>query len=75
MGNTQVSQPTVIQRRAAAVRARFEAEGVTLAQWSRERGFAYGTVKQVITGNRPCKRGQSHKIAVALGIKDAPPCL
>lgn len=73
MGDARVSQPTQMQRRAADARARLEAEGVNLAEWSRERGFNYSTVKQVILGNRPCKRGQSHKIAVALGIKDPPP--
>jgi gp16 family phage-associated protein len=62
-----------MQLRATALRARLVADGVNLAEWSRNRGFAYSTVKQVITGKRPCKRGQSHKIAVALGIKEPPP--
>ncbi|WP_422058640.1 DNA-binding protein [Sphingomonas sp.] len=62
-----------MKRRVAAVRARFEAEGISFADWSREKGFAYSTVKAVLTGNRQCRFGESHKIAVALGLKDPPP--
>lgn len=62
-----------MKRRVAAVRARFEAEGVSFADWAREKGFAYSTVKAVMSGDRQCRFGESHKIAVALGLKDPPP--
>jgi len=32
-------------------------------------GFNVTLVHEVLTGRRPCKRGQSHNIAVALGMK------
>jgi len=43
--------------------------GITIAQWSRDNGFSETLVHEVLTGRRPCKRGQSHNIAVALGMK------
>ena len=62
-----------MKRRVAVVRARFEAEGISFADWARDHGFAYSTVKAVMTGKRQCRFGESHKIAVALGLKDPPP--
>jgi len=43
--------------------------GITIAQWSRDNGFSETLVHEVLTGRRPCRRGQSHNIAVALGMK------
>jgi len=34
-----------------------------------DNGFSETLVHEVLTGRRPCKRGQSHNIAVALGMK------
>lgn len=48
---------------------RFRAEGVTIAHWSAQRGFNASLVYSVIKGRRKCLRGQSHRIAVALGLK------
>jgi len=73
MADARVSQLTQMQLRAAAVRERFKAEGINLAQWAREHDLDYGLVKVVITGNRRCNYGKSHRIAVALGLKDPPP--
>lgn len=51
------------------VRTVFEDSGVSVAEWARARGFSTSLVYQVLEGRRKCLRGQSHQIAVALGIK------
>jgi gp16 family phage-associated protein len=51
------------------VRAVFEDSGISVAEWARARGFSTSLVYQVLEGRRKCLRGQSHQIAVALGIK------
>ncbi|WP_373422980.1 DNA-binding protein [Sphingomonas kyeonggiensis] len=62
--------PDDIAVRAGRVRARLAAEGVNVSEWARGRGFNPRLVHAILDGGRPCRRGQSHKIAVALGIKD-----
>lgn len=47
----------------------FELSGTSVAEWARTRGFSAGLVYQVLEGRRKCMRGQSHQIAVALGLK------
>lgn len=47
--------------------------GVSIAEWARANGFSSGLVYQVLEGKRKCVRGQSYRIAVALGIKDGNP--
>lgn len=54
---------------ASHVKALFEETGTSVAEWARMRGFSTGLVYQVIEGNRKCLRGQSHRIAIALGLK------
>lgn len=51
------------------VRAVFEDGGISVAEWARAKGFSTSLVYQVLEGRRKCLRGQSHQIAVALGIK------
>ncbi|MCL8381774.1 DNA-binding protein [Xanthobacter aminoxidans] len=50
-------------------KARFEAEGISVREWARDRGFSPRTVYAVLNGQLKAKRGVSHRIAVALGIK------
>lgn len=59
----------------AAVRARFEASGTVVAEWARQHGFRENMVHQVLAGRGKWKRGETHRIAVALGLKQevAPP--
>lgn len=48
----------------------FRKRGVSIATWARQNGVSQALVYQVLRGNHvPC-RGQSHKIAVLLGIKN-----
>lgn len=53
----------------AEVRATFVARGINIAEWARARGFSAELTRMVLSGKRKCLRGQSHQIAVALGIK------
>jgi gp16 family phage-associated protein len=57
------------ERRAAA-RARFNRVGYTIPQFARELGVHPEMVRRVLWGAIAGKRGQAHKIAVALGLKD-----
>lgn len=52
------------------VRNLFESGGISVAQWSRENGFQTALVYRVLSGDAKCRRGETHKIAIALGIKD-----
>lgn len=54
---------------AKDVRSIFAASGISIAEWARAEGFSTALVYQVIEGKRQCIRGQSHRIAVALGLK------
>ena len=54
----------------AQAKARLTAQGVTYAQWADERGFNRRLVYEVLAGRRVCRRGVSHQVAVALGLKD-----
>lgn len=53
----------------SAAKQLFEATGTSVAEWARVRGFSAGLVYQVLEGQRKCMRGQSHRIAIALGLK------
>lgn len=50
-------------------RSIFAESGISIAEWARAEGFSIALVYQVIEGRRKCIRGQSHRIAVTLGIK------
>jgi gp16 family phage-associated protein len=47
----------------------FRARGVSIKSWAQANGFSDRSVYAVLSGQRKCIRGQSHKIAVALGLK------
>ena len=53
----------------SSVKLVFDESGVSIAEWARTNGFSSALVYQVLDGNRKCLRGQSHQIAVALGMK------
>ncbi|WP_082173163.1 DNA-binding protein [Methylobacterium platani] len=57
---------------ASEIKARFEAEGISIKEWSQNNGFNPRTVYAVIWGDIKAKRGIGHRIAVALGIKKLP---
>lgn len=52
------------------VRNEFMRKGISFSSWARANGFDKATVSQVLSGCNAATRGQGHKIAVLLGIKD-----
>jgi len=64
--SVNLTRPPMIE---AQVRQSFDELGVSIADWARERGFSVPLTRMVLAGKRKCLRGQSHQIAVALGLK------
>lgn len=50
----------------------FADRGITISEWALERNFNPSLVYQVLAGTRKAVRGDSFKIAVALGLKSMP---
>lgn len=50
-------------------RAELKRKGVSVTAWSVANGFSPNLVFEVLAGRRKPTRGQTHQIAVALGIK------
>ena len=51
------------------VRADFDRRGESLAEWARQNGFPPSRVYDVVQRRTLGVRGEAHRIAVALGIK------
>jgi len=51
----------------------FEARGVSVSDWAKENGFPRDVVYAILAGRTRGRRGRAHQVAVALGIKPAPP--
>lgn len=49
--------------------SKFAQQGISIAEWSRSHNFKVGQVRDVLRGKAKGNFGNSHKIAVALGIK------
>lgn len=60
---------SVPSRTGPELKAEFERLGVSIADWARANGFSPALVYQILAGRKRCARGQSHQIAVALGLK------
>jgi len=56
-------------RSEAEVRAEFARLGLSIGAWARAHGFSAQLVYQVLAGRKRALRGQSHEIAVRLGLK------
>ncbi len=52
------------------VKERFAREGKTVAGWARSNGVDARLTATILKEERACRSGQSHKIAVLLGLKD-----
>lgn len=52
------------------VRAEFKRKGVSITAWALSHGFSTNLVFEVLAGRKKCVRGQAHKVAVLLGLKD-----
>jgi gp16 family phage-associated protein len=61
-----------VSRTPDEVRQWFSDHGLAVSDWALQNHFNPALVYAVLHGRRKCLRGQSHRIAVALGLK-APP--
>jgi gp16 family phage-associated protein len=52
------------------VRAEFDRKGVSIASWAREHKVSRSLVYEILAGRKKCIRGNSHRVAVLLGLKD-----
>lgn len=57
----------------AAVRQRFWLTGETVADWANKHGFSVATTYSLLAGRLRARRGEAHRIAVALGLKPGAP--
>lgn len=55
-------------------RAELQRQGISISEWAVANGFSVPIVFEVLRGQRKCIRGQSHRIAVALGLKEGAIC-
>lgn len=55
-----------------AVRQRMDDHGQTITEWARANGFTREQVYAFLAGRTKGKRGITHRLAIALGVK-APP--
>lgn len=53
------------------IKEEFRRTGKTLAEWARENNFDYPIVLGVMNGQMKGHFGKAHKVAVALGMKEA----
>lgn len=52
------------------VQEEFSASGISIAAWARENHFSPDLVYRILKTNKVPHRGESHKIAIKLGIKE-----
>jgi len=50
-------------------RADFERRGLSIAAWARAHKVGRSLVYEILAGRKKCLRGDSHKVAVLLGMK------
>ncbi len=71
MGTNDIPSQTTLRTPADVLRE-FRRNGVTVAGWCREQGFSRSVVNALLHRGAPGLRGQSHKAAIALGLKPVP---
>jgi gp16 family phage-associated protein len=52
------------------VRKELDRKGKSIREWAREHGLSDRTVYEVLAGRKKGRRGDAHRAAVLLGIKD-----
>lgn len=57
-------------RTAAQAKAWLEHQGKSVQAFAREHGVDPATTYQVLSGRKKGRRGEAHKVAVLLGMKD-----
>lgn len=57
-------------RTSEQVREDFKRKGISISQWAVANGFPPNLVYDILAKRRNPTRGQTHRIAVKLGLKD-----
>lgn len=52
------------------VEREFDRRGISKADWAREHGLRPGVLYEIFSRRSSCKRGEAHRAAVLLGLKD-----
>lgn len=52
------------------VKKEFDRKGESFSSWAKQHGIRPGVVHDLISGRQLGRRGQSHKAAVLLGLKE-----
>lgn len=52
------------------VKRDFERRGISAANWARAHDIRPGVIYEIFSNRSACKRGEAHRAAVLLGIKD-----
>lgn len=58
------------KRSPQEAREELESQGISIARWAAKNGVSSNLAGAVLRGEQKCLRGECHKIAVLLGIKD-----
>lgn len=56
--------------RAKAFREHLDREGRSISEFARDEGLSYMACIHALRSDQPCKRGESHRAAVAMGLKE-----
>lgn len=52
------------------IECEFDRRGVSKADWAREHGIRPGVLYEIFSRRSSCKRGEAHRAAVLLGLKE-----
>lgn len=63
-------EATVVRTRDEVLRL-FELQGVSVSDWAKAHNFRRENVYSVLAGRTRGRRGEAHRISVALGLKPA----
>lgn len=54
------------------VKSQFLQTGTSVSEWARKHGVNPALVYSILAGKNKCSRGQSHQVAILLGLKKLP---
>ena len=52
------------------VEREFDLKGISKADWARKHGLRPGVLYEIFSRRSSCKRGEAHRAAVLLGLKE-----
>jgi len=68
-----MSEKDIHPDKRAAAREWFVQSGISIKDWAADHGVRVSVVYHVLHGKVSCTRGESHKVAVLLGLKAKAP--